>query len=99
MICAHPELRFLIHETLGFKDKYFIQVKKEWKNHYILLRDTIAGLQAAGKVDPILKPSWAALFLIGMMTWITFWFDFKRKEQIDKIAESAVTFAAHALSL
>jgi hypothetical protein len=34
-----------------------------------------------------------------MMTWITFWFDFKRKEQIDKIAESAVTFAAHALSL
>jgi len=98
MICAHPELRFLIHETLGFKDKYFIQVKKEWKNHYILLRETIAGLQAAGKVDPTLKPSWAALFLIGMMTWITFWFDFKRKEQIDKIAESAVTFAAHALN-
>ena len=99
MICAHPELRFLIHETLGFKDKYFLQIKKEWKNHYILLRDTVAGLQATGKVDPTLKPSWAALFLIGMMTWITFWFDFKRKEQIDKIAESAVTFAIQALSL
>jgi AcrR family transcriptional regulator len=99
MICAHPELRFLIHETLGFKDKYFLQVKKEWKNHYILLRDTIAGLQAAGKVDSTMKPSWAALFLIGMMTWITFWFDFKRKGQIDKIAESAATFAAHALNL
>lgn len=99
MICAHPELRFLIHETLGFKDKYFLQVKKEWKNHYILLRETIAGLQAAGKIDPTMKPSWAALFLIGMMTWITFWFDFKRKGQIDKIAESAVTFAAQALNL
>ena len=99
MICAHPELRFLIHETLGFKDKYFLQVKKEWKNHYILLRDTVAGLQAAGTVDPTLKPSWAALFLIGMMTWITFWFDFKQKEQIDQIAESAATFAAHALNL
>ena len=99
MICAHPELRFLIHETLGFKDKYFLQVKKEWKNHYILLRETIAGLQAAGKVDPTLKPSWAALFLIGMTTWITFWFDFKRKGQIDKIAESAATFAAQALNL
>ena len=99
MICAHPELRFLIHETLGFKDKYFLQVKKEWKNHYILLRETIAGLQAAGKIDPAMKPSWAALFLIGMMTWITFWFDFKRKGQIDKIAESAATFAAQALNL
>jgi AcrR family transcriptional regulator len=99
MICAQPELRFLIHETLGFKDKYFLQVKKEWKNHYILLRDTIASLQRAGRIDPALKPSWAALFLIGMMTWITFWFDFKRKEQIGVIAESAVSFASHALNL
>ncbi len=99
MICAHPELRFLIHETLGFKDKYFLQVKKEWKNHYILLQDTIAGLQAAGKVDPMLKPSWGALFLIGMITWITFWFDFKQKERIDQIADSAATFASQALNL
>lgn len=99
MICLHPELRFLIHETLGFKDKYFLQVKKEWKNHYILLRSTISGLQAAGKIDPVLKPSWAALFLIGMMTWITFWFNFKRKEEIAQIAESAATFASHALNL
>jgi AcrR family transcriptional regulator len=99
MICAHPELRFLIHETLGFKDKYFLQIKKEWKNHYILLRDTISGLQAAGKVDPALKSSWAALFLIGMITWITFWLDFKRKEEIDGISDSAVAFACNALKL
>ena len=99
MICAQPELRFLIHETLGFKDKYFLQVKKAWKNHYILLRDTIVILQRSGRVAPTLKPSWAALFLIGMMTWITFWFDFKRDEQIDEIAESAVAFASRALGL
>ena len=99
MICLHPELRFLIHETLGFRDKYFLQIKKEWKNHYILLRSTISGLQAAGKIDPVLKPSWAALFLIGMMTWITFWLDFRQKEQINQIAESAAAFASHALNL
>jgi electron transfer flavoprotein beta subunit len=33
------------------------------------------------------KPSWVALFLIGMITWMTFWFDFSRKAQIDEIAE------------
>jgi AcrR family transcriptional regulator len=99
MICLHPELRFLIHETLGFKDKYFLEIKKEWKNHYILLRSTISGLQAAGKIDAALKASWTALFLIGMMTWITFWFDFKRKEEIDRIAESAAALASHALNL
>jgi hypothetical protein len=34
-----------------------------------------------------------------MMTWITFWFNFKRKEEIAQIAESAATFASHALNL
>ncbi len=98
MICAMPELRFLIHETLGFKDKYFVQIKTAWKNHYILLRDTVKSLQAAGKADLTLKPSWTALFLIGMMTWITFWLDFKRNQEIEEIAESAVNFACQAIS-
>ncbi len=97
MICAQPELKFLIHETLGFKDKYFLQVKKAWKNHYLLLRKTIEQLQSDGRVDAAVKSSWAALFLIGMMTWMTFWFDFRRSEQIDDIAESAVRFASGAL--
>jgi len=99
MICAHPELRFLIHETLGFKDKYFAQVKKEWKSHYLLLRNTIADLQKAGRITTDVKPSWTALSLIGMITWTTFWFDFSRKEKINEIAESAVTLASHALNL
>ena len=99
MICARPELRFLIHETLGFKDKYFAQVKKEWKSHYFLLRSTITDLQKAGRIATDLKPSWAALSLIGMITWMTFWFDFSRKEKIAEIAESAVTLASHALNL
>ncbi len=99
MICAHPELRFLIHETLGFKDKYFAQIKKDWKSHYLLLQYTIADLQASGGITTDVKPSWAALFLIGMITWMTFWFDFSRKGQIEEIAEAAVTFASHALNL
>ena len=69
------------------------------KRHYLLLRNTIADLQKAGRVAANLKPSWAALSLIGMITWMTFWFDFSRKGKIDEIAESAVTLASHALNL
>ncbi len=99
MICAHPELRFLIHETLGFKSRYFAQVRKEWKNHYLLLRSTVEGLQKSGRIITEVKPSWVALFLIGMMTWTTFWFDFSRKEEIDSLVRSAVAFASQALGI
>ena len=45
-ICLHPELRVLIHDTLTMKDKYFREVKGEWKKHYVLLRDTISELRS-----------------------------------------------------
>jgi AcrR family transcriptional regulator len=96
-ICLHPELRFLIHESLSINDKYFKEIRKEWKEHYLLLQRTISELMSNGTIDSTLKPSWAALFLLGMMTWITFWFDFERKDEIDLLAESAVRFALHGL--
>jgi AcrR family transcriptional regulator len=96
-ICLHPELRFLIHESLSIRDKYFREIRKEWKDHYLLLRRTISELKANGTIDDTLKPSWAALFLLGMMTWITFWFDFKKKDEIDSLAESAVGLVLHGL--
>ncbi len=96
-ICSHPEQRFLIHETLSIKDKYFKEIRKEWKDHYLLLRKTISELKSNGTLQSTLKPSWAALFLLGMVTWITFWFDFERKNEIDALAESAVEFVLHGL--
>ena len=99
MICTHPELKFLIHETLEFKDKYFEAIKKDWKKHYLLLSRTIEELQASGLANASVKPSLAALFLIGMITWMTFWFDFSKKQHIEEMADTALTFASQALNL
>jgi AcrR family transcriptional regulator len=96
-ICLHPELKFLIHESLSIRDKYFKEIRKEWKSHYLLLLSTISELQTKGVIESTLKPSWAALFLLGMITWITFWFDFGTKDQIDQLAESAVEFGFSGL--
>lgn len=41
----------------------------------------------------------AALFMLGMMTWITFWFEYGRKDDIDVVADAAVSFALYGLSL
>ena len=90
IICLHPELRVLIHDTLTTKDKYFREVKGEWKKHYVLLRDTIGELQSEGYHTHQCQTIMAALFVLGMLTWMTYWFDYSRKDDIDHIADQAV---------
>jgi AcrR family transcriptional regulator len=99
VICKHPELRVLIHDALTMKDKHFREVKGEWKKHYLLIRDTIAQLQSEGRVNTEVKPSWAALFVLGMLTWITYWFDYDRKDEVDQIADLALQLVLHGLGL
>jgi TetR/AcrR family transcriptional regulator, cholesterol catabolism regulator len=96
-ICLHPELRVLIHDTLTTKDKYFREVKGEWKKHYMLLRDTIQELRKKGIMSTDVKPSWTALFVLGMMTWVTYWFDYDKKECVDEIADAALQLVLNGL--
>jgi len=96
-MCSHPELRVLIHDTLIVKDKYFREVREEWKEHYVLLRDTIAALKANDTIQTDVKPSWAALFVLGMITWVTYWFDYERGETVDEIANAAVQLVLNSL--
>lgn len=90
IVCNYPELRVLTHESMSIKDDYFEQIRNEWKKHYLLLHDTIVQLQSTGTIPPDLKPSWVALLILGMITWITFWFDYDKKEYMDDIAETAL---------
>lgn len=97
-ICSHPELRFLLHASLD-RDKYYTDIRKERKKFYLLLRDTLAELQSMGKVNGQLNPTWAALQILGMIAWMTFWFDYKRKDQIDAILDSTVQMAFHGIGI
>lgn len=97
IICLHPEVRVLIHDTLTKKDKYFAEVRREWKQHYTLLRDTVAALGSAGRIEGAVKASWAALFVLGMLAWVAYWFDYAKKENIDAIAASAERFVLNGI--
>ncbi len=98
MICQNPELKVLIHETMTIKDQYFKKIRDVWKEHYFLLKTTIAELQERKSIAVDLTPSRAALFLLGMMTWITFWFHYERTHKADEVAETALRFALNGLS-
>jgi len=99
IVCLHPELRVLIHDTLTTKDKYFREVREVWKRHYLLLRDTITALQSEGMMLSEIRPSWAALFVLGMITWTTYWFDYTRKDEVDHIADAALQLILNGLGL
>jgi AcrR family transcriptional regulator len=99
VICSHPELRFILHGSLVVKDKYYVEIRKEWKKFYLFLRDTISELQSMGKINGQLKPSWIALQILGMITWMTYWFNYKERSQIDAIADSMVETAFHGIGL
>lgn len=98
IVCHHPELRVLTHESMSIKDAYFERIRKEWKKHYLLLHDTISQLQAKGTIPLDLKPSWVALLILGMITWISFWFDYDRTEYTDDIAETALRMILFGLT-
>jgi len=88
----HPELRVLIHDSLIIQEKQFKSMREEWKKIYYLLRDTITKLKHEKKINTDVKPSWAALFALGMTTWITYWLDFDRQGEVSEIEEAAFKF-------
>lgn len=98
-VCTHPELKVLIHDTLAKTDKGFNEVKEVWKQHYLLLKDTIVQLQEKGLIAKHIRPSWAALFILGMLTWITYWFDYSRRDKIEGISDLAEELVFHGLGL
>jgi AcrR family transcriptional regulator len=97
LVCLHPEFRFILHDSLVTKGKYFKQIKVERKKFYLLLRNTIDELQSTGKIKSSIRPSWAALHMIGMITWMTYWFDYKSKDKIDAIADAAIEMIFHGV--
>jgi len=91
-IYEHPELRILIHDSLIIKDKRFKVMRDEWKKVYYVLRDTITKLKLEKKIDKNIKHSQTALFILGMITWITYWLDFSRQDEASEIEETALKF-------
>ncbi len=97
LMCIRPELRVLIHDTLAMKDEYFREVRHTWKEHYSLLKNTIGELQEKGSVFASEKASRLALFSLGTLVWISFWYDYRRKEGSEEVVAAAAAVVLRAL--
>jgi AcrR family transcriptional regulator len=98
-ICLHPELTVLIDNQKIFKDKRFHQIKEEWIKPYLLLRDTLDELRSAGIAKSGLKSSRASLLALGMIVSIGRWFDYKRKNEVNEICDSALEMVLEGFAI
>ena len=99
IILTYPEIRVLTHEALVTKSKNLREVKTVWKAHYHLLRQTIEQLQSSNEISTDINPSWTALFVLGMLSWTTYWFDFSRKTSAEAVTDLAQRLIFNAVGL
>lgn len=88
IVVNHEELKILIHNTLSMYDDSFKAVRERWRDHYLLLKETIEELQERSIASNKARPSFLALFVLGFMCWIPYWWDYSRGggEEISKAA-------------
>jgi len=87
LMTKDPYARLLIQETRRLDGEHGGDIKKTWKRAYDIVHDSLTELQAAGKHKK-LNVSFAALSLIGMTTWILYWFDYSRQDAVEELADT-----------
>jgi hypothetical protein len=79
----------LIYEVGRLSDDHYDIITNVWKRAFALLRNSLRELEISGKVKEM-HHSFGAFALIGMCTWTSYWFDYSRKDSIEKIIESYI---------
>ncbi|RJR43961.1 MAG: TetR/AcrR family transcriptional regulator [Desulfobacteraceae bacterium] len=97
VICKYPEFKSLVQNTPYISEQYLKKIQQASKELFGELKSSIEDLQFQGRMLNMLNPSWAALFILGMMMWITFWFNFNNKDRVDELANQVLMFALQGL--
>ena len=82
-----PSERMLIYEMDNLSPEHREIINKMWWRFFDLIRNTIAELEAGGKVKAINK-TFAAFALIGMCRWTFNWFDPDRQESAEELCDT-----------
>lgn len=83
----------LIDEVGGLSDEQREQITGRKRDYFELLRSTLAELAATGRLRAV-DPTTAAFSLLGMLMWISRWYDaggrLKPEQVVDGVAEIAL---------
>ena len=97
MLALEPTTGLLIREARRLMPKHLAEIKKSWRSGLMVLRNSVAELQAHGRCRTDVNPTHAAFAAIGMTNWISFWFDPKRPDSADEVARAMQVLFMDAL--
>lgn len=90
MLAHEPTAALMIREARRLSPQHLQEIKKTWRRGFDLVRQSIARLQRAGRCRADVNPTFAAFAAIGMASWISYWFDPKRPQSAEAVAQTIV---------
>jgi len=79
--------RVLIHEVRRLTPDHYTAIRAIWRRAFDLVRDTLKELELSGRAKR-LDMTFATFALIGMCSWVFYWFDYSRKDAAGKLSET-----------
>jgi AcrR family transcriptional regulator len=87
LLARSAHARVLIHEVKRLAPEHYQAIREVWRRAFDLVRTALKELEASGKVKNM-DETFATFALIGMSSWVFYWFDYSRKESATKLFET-----------
>ncbi len=76
-----------VHETRRLTAEHYSEIQKIWRDVFDFISDAISEMQAAGEAKK-LNTAFTSFSMIGMCSWLFYWFDYSRKESIQELCDT-----------
>lgn len=84
LLTKGPVAIVAIHEVRRLSPEHYNEIRKIWNGVYEFVYGAIADMQSAGKAKRLNK-AFSAFSLIGMCSWLFYWFDYSRKDSAEEL--------------
>lgn len=87
LLASDSQSRIVLHEAHRLDPDHLKIIKARHLRVYQLIHDAIAQMESQGKINAPHK-AFSTFAAIGMCSWTFYWFDYKRTETVDQLADT-----------
>ena len=85
LLSKAPVAIVAVHETRRLDPAHLNEIRIIWRDLLDFISGAIAELQASGQAKQ-LNTTFSAFALIGMCSWLFYWFDYSRKQSAEEVS-------------
>lgn len=87
LLAENAYARVLIHEVRRLASDHYQAITSVWRRAFDVVRGALEELHSSGKIKEVDK-TFSTFALIGMCSWLFYWFDYSRKDSAAKVSET-----------